>query len=50
MWLLYLAAAALAFDTGGLTVHQVLAVRQGDGGASGLPRTRGEWLGDWLGG
>jgi len=43
-WLLYLAACALAFEQGNITVHQVLAVRQGDRGASGLPATRQEWL------
>lgn len=43
-WLLYLAACALAFEHGNLTVHQVLAVRQGDRGASHFPRTRPEWL------
>jgi cyclopropane-fatty-acyl-phospholipid synthase len=43
-WLLYLAAAALAFEHGNLTIHQVLAVRQGEGGASGLALTRGQWL------
>ena len=45
VWLLYMAAAALAFEHGGLTVHQVLAVKQGDRGASGMPLTREEWLG-----
>ncbi len=39
-WLLYLAACALAFEHGNITVHQVLAVRQGGHGASGLPATR----------
>jgi len=43
-WLLYLAACALAFEQGNITVHQVLAVRQGERGASGLPATRQEWL------
>ena len=43
-WLLYLAACALAFERGNITIHQVLAVRQGDRGASNIPRTRGEWL------
>jgi cyclopropane-fatty-acyl-phospholipid synthase len=43
-WLLYLAASALAFERGHLTIHQVLAVRQGDSGSSGMPRTRDEWL------
>ena len=43
-WLLYLAACALAFEHGNITVHQVLAVRQGERGASGMPPTREEWL------
>ena len=43
-WLLYLAASALAFEHGNLTVHQVLAVRQADRGASKFPRTRAQWL------
>jgi cyclopropane-fatty-acyl-phospholipid synthase len=42
-WLLYLAASALAFQHGNLTIHQVLAVQQDDRGGSGLPRTRREW-------
>ncbi|TQF68616.1 class I SAM-dependent methyltransferase [Rhodococcus spelaei] len=44
-WLLYLTASALAFERGRIGVNQVLAVRQGERGVSGLPRTRGEWLG-----
>jgi cyclopropane-fatty-acyl-phospholipid synthase len=44
-WLLYLAACTLAFDHGNLTVHQVLAVRQGDHGSSGIPRVRRDWTG-----
>jgi cyclopropane-fatty-acyl-phospholipid synthase len=43
-WLLYLAAGALAFEHGNLTVYQVVAVRQGEHGASNLPFTRGQWL------
>jgi cyclopropane-fatty-acyl-phospholipid synthase len=43
-WLLYLAACALAFEHGNLTVHQVLAVRQVSHGARGRPRTRDQWL------
>jgi len=43
-WLLYLAACALAFEHGNLTLHQVVAVRQGEDGASSLPLTRGQWL------
>ncbi|MFE3291081.1 class I SAM-dependent methyltransferase [Rhodococcus sp. NPDC059234] len=44
-WLLYLTASVLAFERGRIGVNQVLAVRPGERGASGLPRTRGEWLG-----
>jgi len=43
-WLLYLAACALAFDHGNITVHQVLAVRQTPMGKSGMPATRDQWL------
>ena len=43
-WLLYLAACALAFEHANLTVHQVLAVRQVDDGASKPPRTREQGL------
>jgi cyclopropane-fatty-acyl-phospholipid synthase len=43
-WLLYLAACALAFEHGNLTIHQVVAVRQEQGGASRFPTTRGQWL------
>jgi cyclopropane-fatty-acyl-phospholipid synthase len=44
-WLLYLAACALAFEHGNITIHQVLAVKQAAHGSSGMPATRGEWLG-----
>ena len=44
-WLLYLAACALAFERGHLTINQVVAVRQGEGGSSGMPWTRGTWPG-----
>jgi len=43
-WMLYLAACALAFEHGNLTIHQVVAVRQGEDGVSSLPLTRGQWL------
>ncbi|HEX2810567.1 MAG TPA: cyclopropane-fatty-acyl-phospholipid synthase family protein [Kineosporiaceae bacterium] len=42
-WMLYLAACALAFDHGNLTVHQVVAIKQGDHG--GIPRIRRDWVG-----
>ncbi|MEU1460293.1 cyclopropane-fatty-acyl-phospholipid synthase family protein [Streptomyces sp. NPDC005727] len=41
VWLLYMAACALAFERNRIGVNQVLAVRTPDSGASGLPlRTR----------
>ncbi|MHB8796529.1 MAG: class I SAM-dependent methyltransferase [Candidatus Nanopelagicales bacterium] len=43
-WLLYLAACALAFEHGNITVHQVLAVKQSGHGCSELPLTRSQWL------
>lgn len=43
-WLLYLAASALAFEHGNITIFQVVAVRQGEQAASNLPLTRSQWL------
>lgn len=37
VWRLYMAASAINFELGGVQVHQVLAVRPGPAGASGLP-------------
>jgi cyclopropane-fatty-acyl-phospholipid synthase len=43
-WLLYLAASALGFEEPHrLTIHQVLAVKPGDRGASGMARSRDSW-------
>ncbi|MBY6384390.1 class I SAM-dependent methyltransferase [Rhodococcus erythropolis] len=43
-WLLYLAASALGFEEPHrLTIHQVLAVKPGDRGASGMARSRSSW-------
>jgi cyclopropane-fatty-acyl-phospholipid synthase len=44
VWRLYMAASALSFERNRIGVNQVLAVRTADGGASGMPRTRAEWL------
>jgi len=41
VWRLYMAACALAFQTGRIGVNQTLAVRTDDRGGSGMPRTRG---------
>ena len=43
IWRLYMAASANGFEDGGLAIHQVLGVRPGDGGKSGMPRTRSDW-------
>jgi cyclopropane-fatty-acyl-phospholipid synthase len=45
VWLLYLAGAALAFEENRMGVHQVLMVRPGADGGSGLPRGRTSTLG-----
>ncbi|MDI9914136.1 cyclopropane-fatty-acyl-phospholipid synthase family protein [Rhodococcus sp. IEGM 1379] len=43
-WLLYLAASALGFqEAHRLTIHQVLAVKPGARGASGMPKSREGW-------
>jgi cyclopropane-fatty-acyl-phospholipid synthase len=44
VWRLYMAGSALAFQSNRLGVNQVLAVRPGPGGSSGLPRTRADLL------
>lgn len=43
IWRLYMAASANGFADGGLAIHQVLGVRPGAGGQSGMPRTRVGW-------
>ena len=45
IWLLYLAGAALAFEENRMGVHQILTVRPGADGRSGLPRSRTATLG-----
>ena len=45
IWLLYLAGAALAFEENRMGVHQILTVRPGADGTSGLPRSRTGILG-----
>ena len=42
-WRLYMAASANAFEEGKIAVHQVLGVRCGPGGESGMPLTRAAW-------
>jgi cyclopropane-fatty-acyl-phospholipid synthase len=43
VWWLYMAVSANGFDDGGLSVHQVLGVRPGPRGESGMPLTRSAW-------
>ena len=45
VWRLYMAGSALGFASNRIGVNQVLAVRTGPGGTSGLPRTRAGFLG-----
>jgi cyclopropane-fatty-acyl-phospholipid synthase len=45
VWLLYLAGASLAFEENRMGVHQILMVRAGADGRSGLPRSRTRILG-----
>jgi cyclopropane-fatty-acyl-phospholipid synthase len=45
IWSLYIAASALNFEAGRTSIHQVLGVKS-DRGRSGMPPTRGEWLGN----
>ena len=45
IWRLYMAGSALNFEAGRTSIHQVLAVRNGTGGESGMPATREELLG-----
>jgi cyclopropane-fatty-acyl-phospholipid synthase len=42
-WRLYMSASANAFEEGKIAVHQVLGVRPGPRGESGMPRTRSSW-------
>jgi cyclopropane-fatty-acyl-phospholipid synthase len=44
VWRLYMAASALGFEENRIGVNQILAVRTGSDGSSGLPRSREEWL------
>ena len=44
VWRLYMAGSALAFQSNRLGVNQVLAVKPGPGGSSGLPLTRAAML------
>jgi cyclopropane-fatty-acyl-phospholipid synthase len=44
VWRLYMAGAALGFEAGRTSIHQVLGVRTADAGASGMPATRASFV------
>ena len=44
VWRLYIAGSALAFEAGRIGINQVLAVKPGPDGASGMPRTRDSFV------
>ena len=43
IWLLYMAASVNGFEDGGISIHQVLGIRPGSGGASHVASTRRSW-------
>ena len=45
IWRLYMAGSAVNFESGRTSIHQVLAVKDGPDGESGMPLTRAELLG-----
>jgi cyclopropane-fatty-acyl-phospholipid synthase len=44
IWRLYTAASALGFEAGRISIHQVLGVKPGPRGSSGMPPTRRGWF------
>jgi cyclopropane-fatty-acyl-phospholipid synthase len=44
VWLLYMAASALGFEDGGISIHQVLGVVPESSGESGMPASRRDWM------
>ena len=43
VWKLYMSGSQVGFEQGSIAVHQILAVRQGTAGESGIPLTRADW-------
>ena len=43
VWKLYMSGSRVGFEQGSIAIHQILAVRQGEAGESGLPLTRADW-------
>jgi cyclopropane-fatty-acyl-phospholipid synthase len=44
VWLLYMAASALGFEDGGISIHQMLGVVPDSSGQSGMPASRRDWM------
>lgn len=44
VWRLYMAASAINFEAGRTSIHQVLGVKPGVDGSSGMAATRAEWF------
>ncbi|MCU1376354.1 MAG: Cyclopropane-fatty-acyl-phospholipid synthase [Actinomycetia bacterium] len=44
IWKLYMAGSAIGFEDSGLSLHQVLGVRNGEDGLSAMPATRDGWV------
>jgi cyclopropane-fatty-acyl-phospholipid synthase len=44
VWRLYMAGAALGFEAGRTSIHQVMGVRMSEVGASGMPRNRSSFV------
>ncbi len=43
IWRMYMAGSACGFEDGGIAIHQVLGVRTGPDGRTGMPATRQQW-------
>jgi cyclopropane-fatty-acyl-phospholipid synthase len=43
VWRLYMSASVNGFEDGGIAIHQVLGVKTGRDGSSGMPATRAAW-------
>ena len=43
VWKLYMTGSRVGFEQGSIAVHQILAVRQGATGESGIPLSRADW-------
>lgn len=43
IWRLYMAGSAFNFEAGRVSVHQVLGIKPGRRGGSGMPATRASW-------